>query len=415
MSKIRIKYFGPIKEGLLADSGWINIGKVTIFIGNQGSGKSTVTKIISTFMWIEKVLIRGDYPKEWFEDSSNFKNRLLKYHRLESYFNPGLLDKTEIEYKGEAYNIEYVTGQGHLKIVENKNQEKYCLPQIMYVPAERNFISYVKSPKELKLSSDSLKEFLIEFDNAKQSLSKPMLLPIDEAKLDYDKLKNTINIIGNDFVIKLMDSSSGFQSFVPLYLVSQYLTKSIKDQTKYSDKGMTTDELERFKKGVSDIWNNDNFTDEQKRTALSVLSTKFNKSAFINIIEEPEQNLYPATQWSMLQSLLSFNNATHKNKLLLTTHSPYIVNYMNIIVQAYLLKEKIIKHSESNLLEELKDLIPLDSLTNVKDIAIYQMEGGNINNLPVSYNVFSDNNFLNNFLKEGNTVFDKLLELEEKL
>ena len=37
----------------------------------------------------------------------------------------------------------------------------------MYVPAERNFITYVKTPKELKLSSESLKEFLTEFDNAK--------------------------------------------------------------------------------------------------------------------------------------------------------------------------------------------------------------------------------------------------------
>ncbi len=40
----------------------------------------------------------------------------------------------------------------------------------MYVPAERNFISYVKSPKELPLSSDSLKAFNEEFDNAKDAM-----------------------------------------------------------------------------------------------------------------------------------------------------------------------------------------------------------------------------------------------------
>ena len=45
MSKIRIENFGPIKEGYPHDEGWMDIKKVTIFIGNQGSGKSTVAKV----------------------------------------------------------------------------------------------------------------------------------------------------------------------------------------------------------------------------------------------------------------------------------------------------------------------------------------------------------------------------------
>ena len=56
MSKIRIKNFGPIKEGFQENNGWIDIKKVTLFIGNQGSGKSTVAKLISTFTWLEKSL-----------------------------------------------------------------------------------------------------------------------------------------------------------------------------------------------------------------------------------------------------------------------------------------------------------------------------------------------------------------------
>ena len=49
MSKIKIKNFGPIKLGFLDNDGWIDIKKVTLFIGNQGSGKSTIVKLISTF------------------------------------------------------------------------------------------------------------------------------------------------------------------------------------------------------------------------------------------------------------------------------------------------------------------------------------------------------------------------------
>jgi predicted ATPase len=51
MSKIRVKHFGPIKEGY-SNNKWIDIKKTTIFIGNQGSGKRTVAKLISTLTWV---------------------------------------------------------------------------------------------------------------------------------------------------------------------------------------------------------------------------------------------------------------------------------------------------------------------------------------------------------------------------
>ena len=58
MSKIRIRNFGPIKDGFKENSGWMDVNKLTVFIGGQGSGKSTVAKLISTFTWMEKALVR---------------------------------------------------------------------------------------------------------------------------------------------------------------------------------------------------------------------------------------------------------------------------------------------------------------------------------------------------------------------
>ena len=56
MSRIKIKNFGPIREGFVDNDGWMDIEKVTVFIGDQGSGKSTVAKLISTLSGIEKDL-----------------------------------------------------------------------------------------------------------------------------------------------------------------------------------------------------------------------------------------------------------------------------------------------------------------------------------------------------------------------
>lgn len=228
MSRIRIKNFGPIKEGFSSNDGWIEIKKVTVFIGNQGAGKSTVAKLIFTFTWIEKALVRGDYNKKWFERKNKLKNQYLNYHRIENYFKINGVDKTVLEYERDAFSIVYENGSLIISEVHNK---EYPLPQIMYVPAERNFITYVKTPKELKFSSDSLKEFLTEFDNAKNDMKGLENLPINNVGVEYDKLNDTLTLKGEGYKVKLTEASSGFQSLVPLYLVSSYLAKSVKKQS----------------------------------------------------------------------------------------------------------------------------------------------------------------------------------------
>lgn len=410
MSKIRIRNFGPIRKGFLQNDGWINITKVTAFIGNQGSGKSTVAKLISTFSWIEKALVRGDYDKNWFERKNRLKNTFLKYHRLDNYFEEGIFDNSIIEYIGNAFRISYENGQLFVSEIEN---QFYSLPQIMYVPAERNFIAYVKSPNELKLSSDSLKEFLTEFDNAKKAMKGAISIPINEVELEYDKLNEILNIRGNNYKVRLTDASSGFQSLVPVYLVSKYLSESVKDQSENKE-SMSIDETNRFKYGVKQIYSNDSLTDEQKRVALSVLSSKFNKTSFINIVEEPEQNLFPTSQWELLKKLVEFNNMSRSNQLIITTHSPYIINYMSIAVQASFLKEKI---NNKSLLKKLDNIVPLKSTISSNNLSIYQLneKDGVITKLENYKGIPSDNNYLNHSLADGNRLFDSLLEIEQEI
>ena len=275
----------------------------------------------------------------------------------------------------------------------------------MYIPSERNFIAYVKSPKELKLSSDALKDFLTEFDNSKE-IVKNLELPINEAILDYDKLNDTLNLKGKDYKIKLTEASSGFQSFAPIYMVSCYLAKSVKKQSEVKV-GMSGEEKDRFRKEVEQIYKNELFTDEQKRIAISVLSKKFNKTSFINIVEEPEQNLFPTSQRDMLYSLLKINNEIPANKLIITTHSPYLVNYISVVVEAGNIRNEANK-------EQIGKIIPISALVKSEDLAIYELDEkeGTVKLLGDYNGIPSDENMLNLQIDETNNLFADLLDLK---
>jgi len=413
MARLRVKHFGPIREGM-QDDGWIEFKRVTVFVGNQGSGKSTLAKLYSTFSWIEKALVRGDYDRKWFEEKDRLSKPFLAYHRIESYISAHQQKKTQIEYEGEAYCIFFRNGR--MQITPSKSGA-YQLPQIMYVPAERNFLSYISQPQELRLSSASLKEFLVEFDNAKESMIGQLPLPINNTSLEYDRFSNTLSIGDADYKLDLADASSGFQSAVPLHLVSQYLANKVRERMGDRQESMSTKELERFKKEAEKIFS-ESLTAEQKRILISSLSSRFNKTAFINIVEELEQNLYPNSQWKVLQSLLHFNSLVNNNRLILTTHSPYVVNYLTIAVQGKHLWKCIIEKKRSeDLLPKLAAIIPLTALVDADELNIYQANenNGSIKQLPMIDGIPSDDNFLNGSLQEGNDLFDLLLDIEGEL
>jgi predicted ATPase len=406
MSKIRIKNFGVIH-----DSGWLDIKKVTVFLGNQGSGKSTVAKLISTFLWMEKVLFRGDYTIKQFERKGIFKSQRLKYHRIENYLISDSGRKTTIEFKGEIYDFNF--SDGRLSISEKINKYNYYLPEIVYIPAERNFISYVKSSKELKLSSDSFNGFVDDYNEAKTSINGGVLLPINKSIIEYDRLNDRIKLKGPKHKsIMLFEAASGFQSVAPLFLVSHHFSNLIIDSKQSNE--ISNEKIARFKKQVEEIYNNKDLSEELRKAAMSALSKKFRKEAFVNIVEEPEQNLFPKSQADIFYALLGFN-LPENNMLITTTHSPYIIGALSLAIKAAAVKEKI--KSRTDLLKRLSDIVPDNAMVKAEDVAIYQLEEntGTATLLSMDYGVPSDKNYLNELLGGLDSDFDRLLDIEDDL
>ncbi len=412
MSQIKIKNFGPIKEGLAENDGFMDIRKVSVFIGNQGTGKSCIAKLISTFSWLEKGLYRGDIEEKYVTSYNRFINTYCNYQNLKNYF----LSETEIEYKGNAYSINFSGGKLTTSAT-NSGAKNYTVPKIMYVPAERNFLSAVRQPEKIKGLPLSLSTFWEELERSQQELSGRLDLPVGNVKFEFDKSNKISNIIGNDYKLKLSEASSGFQSFVALFLVSKNIALSINKEKDTSKNELSGEEQKRLKIEIEKILSNKNLSDDLKKVALEVLSSKYKNECFLNIVEEIEQNLFPTSQKDVLYKLLEFANMTKGNQLILTTHSPYVINYLTLAIKGNKLLQEIQSSPKADLLKQkLEKIVPEVSCISGEDSIVYQLtEQGEIRLLDNYKGLPSDDNYLNLLLAETNQSFDNLLEIEEQL
>ncbi|CAD5283821.1 MULTISPECIES: AAA family ATPase [unclassified Imperialibacter] len=412
MSSVKVENFGPIKKGYQENGGWLDVKKVTVFIGNQGSGKSTVAKVISTLTWLEKALHRGDVDGDHLPHYKFYE--LFKYQRIQNYFR----DDTIIEYRGETVDI-YYSGANDWPIIEYKETQHFSVPKIMYIPAERNFLSVVKNAYGVKNLPDTLYTFAEELKKGQQSLNKELLpLPIGNVKFKYENETDASYLIGEGFNLNLLESSSGYQSLVPLYLVTKFLIDELNITDDRARERLTVEQSIRRNEEMAEVMQNKVLSASEKTKKVDEILAKYINTCLINIVEEPEQNLFPSSQRQVLNSLLEFNNDKPGNKLIITTHSPYIISFLSIAIQTGYLKEKIKDSSnERKLLTKLESIIPNKSSVTSDEVAIYQLneELGAITSLPQPEGIPSDRNFLNDSIREGNRLFDALLEIEEDL
>jgi predicted ATPase len=415
MSKIRIKNFGPIKEGFsetLPDGSineWIDIKKVTVFIGNQGSGKSTVAKLISTFMWMEKSLINGKISEL---DEEDFIEEYCNYFRLKNYFKP----TSEIIYEGEYCNISYLNQQISHDLIER--QEAYHMPKIMYVPAERSFLGSVEGADKVTGLPQPLVTFMVENDRSLLELNESISLPFGDYTLRFDSSKNISFISGAGYELELTAASSGLHSAVPLFVVSRNLSNILASGK--SDSSISDLNSRQLQKRSNELRSarlsfivSDNDIDKVNIQRLEdIIESKYKNSLFVNIVEEPEQNLFPTSQRKMLNSLLEFNNLSTGNKLIMTTHSPYLINYLTLCVKAEMVKSNM---NSDDSLNKIAKIVPLESTVKADDLVIYELNEmlGTIKKLEDYKGLPSDDNELNSELEDSNELFAQLQEIEK--
>lgn len=353
MKHLAIENVGPIAH--------VNfeIQRFNFFIGPQSSGKSTIAKVLSTCQWMEKE-IATLMDDTLFNDPQQFKSQFENYHRMMGYFT----DRSYIKYESDVVLIEY---QNETPSITLKSRDSYHRNKICYTPAERNMIT---SPElqGFEFGQTSLRSFLFDWYNAREfynEKNKVNVLDLD-VKYFYDptetRYKDRIeHANGVRYNIPLYASSSGLQSVVPLQVMAQYYSDlyfQTFDQRTSFDLDAKTERIRR--RCVEDVVLKSIFSDyiharydecvakanemyhegnpkvlalyKEFRATFNRLSIP-EKTSFI--IEEPEQNLYPYAQLTLLEMLFRICQTDRNHELTITTHSPFVLSYLNILVKRH--------------------------------------------------------------------------------
>lgn len=335
-STITINNVGPIKTVEFP------INQVNLFIGPQSSGKSTIAKIVSFCFWLEKYVLRHQLSDAI--DNSFVRKSLIAYHKMESYFNRD----SEVRYVSDFLEFSYKDQDVEVVV---KDFRLGVMSKVAYIPSERNILGF-PNINSFNFKDDYIREFIFDWLSIRSNYTD--LRPFESSRLGlsfFYSSNSGDNVIFEGHKGSLSESSSGIQSMVPLlvylnYVLSWIYNNGIEESfERYSAnqevimkllgidllKNQSTESYKKLSEMFSKLANgNLNEDDELFKLFERLLLVHHTKV----VMEEPEQNLFPCTQYDLIKIIMSWFDFGRGDQLLLTTHSPYLMTAINNLIQA---------------------------------------------------------------------------------
>ncbi len=370
-----IKHFGPIRNVELKD-----IKQFLFLVGESGSGKSTILKVLAMMQHIYKQLNLRSYLKLGSVIDRSIDLSIGDYLR-NGGMTDYLTDRTELIYKKGDCELSY-TPQGGLKGTRKTvAAEQLSLEKISFLSDKRGAIAnlLVNNDNGAALGFYFLETFK-DFKEAIERIKKiemPFLnIRYYEKKMPGGSRQFFIGNLEDTYGIHFEDASSGIQTVTPLAVIAEYYSRYF-DIVKESNRSIVdllgrNDSLASFKHdmNVGDIPN---------------------RSIHL-IIEEPELSMFPKAQRSSINMLVrKCMNATTRMTLSVATHSPYIINHLNLLMKA----------ADKGVLIEGASL-------DYDQTEVYAVENGELRNLKVQNAHLVNTDYLSEDINEIYDEYDKL-------
>lgn len=322
---ITIKNIGPLKN--VED---LSILPFTVLIGESASGKSTLMKLVSMMRYLYKMANIRSYLKHSKITNSPFRMRFDSMMKETGMYK--MLDSSSVI----RYSVIMDDGTEYTILMKDKKLGK--LPIISSSHLLFNKVSYISENRNIiptwtqKASQNAgatlgfyFHETNNDFIRASEN-DKEIALDYIDMKLliTHPKGKPTrYTIVPNDSrhePIELREASSGIQTSASIALI-------VKDYA--SANGFSFKDA--FKRSVLNY-----LYDMERLNKFKAVTEPSNlkKKVYIHV-EEPKLSLFPDAQCRLIEEIIL--SATHAEEdrevnIILATHSPYILNYLNVVL-----------------------------------------------------------------------------------
>ena len=208
---------------------------------------------------------------------------------------------------------------------------------------------------------DVLFNFIFEFDEAKQGYDAEHKLSLSVSPHLFYYNQQGADLIWHEqqeISMEAFYAASGIQSAFPIDVFSAYLYKQVGERYTIS-----LHEVVSLLKGFFPNRQPTEYTGEELSQALDGVPLVY--SSMQLYIEEPEQNLFPASQRDLTLRLLQMMSTVkkkeidaepkpHPSSLVFTTHSPYILSVINTQLAVVRARMDLLDNSEGLSGEEQK-------------------------------------------------------------
>lgn len=392
MKTLSIKNFGPIRMVAL------NLKKINVVIGPQSSGKSTILKISSFCSWIEKKIQLSQNPEEWL-NTKVVKEQLIAFHKLQGYACPG----SEISYKSDSlgFAILFVSTESvQVRFSwDPQKRWKYLRTKITYIPAERNVVASIPNWFDINFGKfNNIRNYMAEWDRARRFFIEKRKLNVLGQGVSYyfDEISKRDMIALNGEHLDFSNSSSGLQSLVPQYALLSYLFDYA-----YLYESESFSKLQQNENIGGIIQSEPSIEDKS-----SVMDNYLMDCGVSVFLEEPEQNLFPKAQYSLVKWIVKKLDRSPCSTLFLSTHSPYILSSMNNLIQAF----DSASHSRESMLS-VKKIVGQEHFIDFRNISVYGIKNGRVKSLLDHENRLISQTALDSVSVDISSEFGRLLNV----
>lgn len=431
MQKLIIKNFGPIRDIE------IEVNNLLIFIGQQASGKSTISKSIYFFKSLRndvlKYLFEAVEQNSFDRDLGNIGKRIrskfldfwgptihLRDIHLEYYYGnqKSIIINLRGKYINPVFSPEFkkelrkiiIEVETSLSQVFKRNNTFLSASELLSIEQQKK--TYFKRIEELtnSLFEDDRDLLFIPAGRSLLTVLSEQLQYIQQSKLDYimRAFIDRINATKPLFLKSLDDLINDKLNLTEETIKFGYINAAKRTIEKIL-KGKYINDSEGEKLFIDNTkYVKINYSSSGQQEVIWILNMIFinmlNNNKLFVVFEEPEAHLYPEAQKEIVDLIALLSNSL-KSQIIITTHSPYILSSINNLLYASILAE--------NNKDEINKIINDKFRVSPGEIAVYMVNVGEIENIIDKETQLIRTDAIDSASRIINENFNKLFEFDE--